>query len=123
MPHATRLGLSRNGSKNITVNSAYCSGLPSHQISIQLSICGMRWSELFRVEVHSQPTWHNCRKHWKQHGPVSLWNAFDESRLFWGQRGVQLNIRKVFLMFCTLSVYARLLVHYAFIMLQVFKQK
>ena len=56
MPHATRLGLSRNGSKNITVNSAYCSGLPSHQISIQSSICGMRWSELFRVEVHSQPT-------------------------------------------------------------------
>ena len=42
-----------------------------------------------------------------------VWNAFntlqspcpDELRLFWGQRGgVQLNIRKVFLMFCTLCV-------------------
>jgi hypothetical protein len=28
----------------------------------------------------------------------------DELRLFWGQNRVQLNIRKVFLMFCTLSV-------------------
>ena len=28
----------------------------------------------------------------------------DELRLFWGQKGVWLNIRKVFLMFCTLSV-------------------
>ncbi len=32
------------------------SGLPSHQISIQLSICGMRWNELFGVEIHYQPT-------------------------------------------------------------------
>ncbi|XP_055725810.1 oligophrenin-1-like isoform X5 [Salvelinus fontinalis] len=24
-----------------------------------------------------QPTWHNCGKHWSQHGPASLWNAFD----------------------------------------------
>ena len=36
-----------------------------------------------------------------QHGPASLWNAFDTL----GQKGVQLNIRKVFLMFYTLSVY------------------
>ena len=28
----------------------------------------------------------------------------DELRLFWGQKGMQLNTRKVFLMFCTLSV-------------------
>ncbi|KAK6325822.1 hypothetical protein J4Q44_G00051640 [Coregonus suidteri] len=48
--------LSRNGSKNMTVNSANCSGLPSHQISIQLCICGRRWNELFGVEIHSQPT-------------------------------------------------------------------
>ena len=39
-----------------------------------------------------QPTWQNCGKHWSQHGPASLWNAFDtlscpcpdELRLFWG---------------------------------------
>ena len=36
MLHATRLGLSRNGSTNMRVNSAYCSGLSSHQISIEL---------------------------------------------------------------------------------------
>ena len=24
-----------------------------------------------------QPTWHNFGKHWSQHGPASLWNAFD----------------------------------------------
>jgi hypothetical protein len=29
----------------------------------------------------------------------------DKLRLFWGQKGVQLNIRKMFLMFCTFSVY------------------
>ena len=56
MPHATRLGLSRNSSTNMTVNSAYCSGLPSHQMAIQLSICGMRWNKLFGVETHYQPT-------------------------------------------------------------------
>ena len=28
----------------------------------------------------------------------------NDLRLFWGQKGVQLNIRKVFLMFCTLIV-------------------
>ena len=39
-----------------------------------------------------QPTWHNCGKHWSQHGV-----------LFWGE--VQLNIRKGFLMFGILSVY------------------
>ena len=26
-----------------------------------------------------QPTWHNCGKHWSQHSPASLWNAFDAS--------------------------------------------
>ena len=39
-----------------------------------------------------QPTWHNCGKHWSQHRPASLWNAFytlwspcpNELRLFWG---------------------------------------
>ena len=55
MHHATRLGLSKNGSMNMTVNSAFCNGLPSHKISIQLSICGMRWNELFGVEIHNQP--------------------------------------------------------------------
>ena len=54
------------------------------------------------------------RKHWSQHGPASLWNTFDTLyspcpdglRLFWGHKFcVHLNIRKVFLMFCTLSVY------------------
>jgi hypothetical protein len=54
--HATRLGLSRNGSMNMTVNSAYCSVLPGHQISIQLIICGMRWNELFGEEIHYQTT-------------------------------------------------------------------
>ena len=24
-----------------------------------------------------QPTWHICGKHWSQHGPASLWNAFN----------------------------------------------
>ena len=72
MPHATRLGLSRNGSTNMTVNSAYCSSLPSHQISIQLSICGRRWNKLLGEEIHYHPTWHNCGKHWSQHGPASL---------------------------------------------------
>ena len=52
MPHVTKLGLSRN----VTVNSAYCSVLPSHLISIQLDICGMRWNELFGVQLHYQPT-------------------------------------------------------------------
>ena len=33
----------------------YCSGLLSHQISIQLSICGMRWNELSRVEPGPKP--------------------------------------------------------------------
>ena len=59
------------------------------------------------------PTWHNCGKHWSQHGPASPWNTFDtlkspchnELRLFWGQKRVQLNIRKVFLMFAILSVH------------------
>ena len=32
----------------------------------------------------------------------------DELRLFWGQKGVKLNIRKVLRMFCTLSVYIHL---------------
>ena len=61
---------------------------------------------------HIRQTWHHCGNHWSQHGPAFLWNAFDtfysprpkEVRQFWGQRGVQFNIRKVFLMFCTLSV-------------------
>jgi hypothetical protein len=56
MPHSTTLGLSRNVSTKMTVTSDYCSGLPSHQISIQLSICGIRWNELFGVEIHNQPT-------------------------------------------------------------------
>ena len=30
----------------------------------------------------------NCRKHWSQHGTASLWNTFDELRLFRGQKGV-----------------------------------
>ena len=50
-----------------------------------------------------QPTQQNCGKHCIQHGPASLWNAFDslyspcpdELSLFWGQNGVQLNIREV----------------------------
>ena len=54
-------------------------------------------------DIH--PTWHNCGKHWSEHGLAFLWNAFDalkspcpkELRLFWGQKAVQLNIRKVFL--------------------------
>ena len=60
----------------------------------------------------NKPTWHNCGKHWSQYGPASLWNALDtlqcqcpdELRLFWGQKRVQLNIRKVLLMFCPLSI-------------------
>jgi hypothetical protein len=42
-------------------------------------------------------------RHWSQHGPASLWNAFDtvELRLL---KGMQLNIRNMFLMFCRLSV-------------------
>jgi hypothetical protein len=55
MPNVTRLGFSRIISTNTTVNSAYCSGLPSHQISIQLSICGTT-SQL-----------DNCGTHWSQH--------------------------------------------------------
>ena len=35
---------------------SFCSGLHSQKISIQLSICGMRWNELFGVETHYQPT-------------------------------------------------------------------
>ena len=62
---------------NMTGNSADCCVLPSHQISIQMTICGMRRIKLFRVEIHYQPIWHNCGKHWRQHGPASLWNAFD----------------------------------------------
>jgi hypothetical protein len=101
-------GLSRNGSKNMTVNSVYCSGLPSHQISIQLCICERRRKELFGVEIYSQPTWHNCGKHWSQHGPESLgmlstpWTVYAPTN--WGCSEDKLNIRKVFLMFCTLSV-------------------
>ena len=37
--------------------------------------------------------------------------CLDKLRLFWGQKGVQLNIRKVFLMFCTLSVYTHYCVY------------
>ena len=66
-----------------------------------------------------QPTWHNCGKHWSQHGSTSLWNAFntvsspwpDKLRLFWWQKGVQLNIRKVFLMFGILIVHSLGCVH------------
>ena len=51
----------------------------------------------------------NWGKHWSQHGPASLRNAWhfvpcpDKLRLL-RAKGVQLNIRKVFLMFCPLSV-------------------
>jgi hypothetical protein len=59
-------------------------------------------------------TCHNVWKHWSQQGSASLWNAStpcvvvhapnDYLRLFWGKRGVQLNIRKLFLMVSTFSV-------------------
>jgi hypothetical protein len=67
-------------------------------------------SRMFHHPKDIQPTWHNSRKQWSQHGPASLWSSCpNELRLFWGQKwwlvGVQLNIRKVSLMFRTLSLY------------------
>ena len=49
-----------------------------------------------------QTSWHKFEKHWSQHGPACLRNTLDtlwslcpnELRLFWGQKGVQLNIMK-----------------------------
>jgi hypothetical protein len=61
-----------------------------------------------------QPIWHNCGKHWSRHGPASLWNAFEHlaeshATTNWGcsegQKEAQLNVRKVFLMFCPLCVH------------------
>ena len=83
------------------VVGARCTGL---SVSRTVTLLGFSRSTVSRI--------YHCGKHWSQHGPASLWKAFDamsspcpdELRLFWGQRRVQLNIRTVFLMFCTLSV-------------------
>ena len=55
----------------------------------------------------------NCGKHWRQYEPASLWNTWhlveampqQIEAVLRAKMGVQLNIRKVFLMFCTFSVY------------------
>jgi hypothetical protein len=62
------------------------------------------WSTTQRTSSQLDTT---VRKHWRQHGPTSLRNTFntllspypDELRLFCGQKGVQLNMRKGFPMF------------------------
>jgi hypothetical protein len=60
----------------------------------ELQHCWVFHNQQFPVCIKSGPlpkghpaTWHNCGEHWSLHG------------------GVQLNIRKVFLMFCTFSVF------------------
>lgn len=42
VPNATWTEWSKNDSMNMTLKSAFCDRLPSHKITIQLSICWMR---------------------------------------------------------------------------------
>ena len=69
-------------------------------------------SRMVHHPMDIQPTWHNCGKLWSQHGTASLCNAFSSpirvpALMNWGcsevKRGCNLNNRKVFLMFCTVS--------------------
>lgn len=73
IPHATWTELSRNGSMNMTVNSAYC---PVTRFQSNWASAGWDWT--FGVEIYFQSTWCYCGKHWSQHWLASLWNPFDK---------------------------------------------
>ena len=46
---------------------------------IEVPLNGVQFPVCIKMVHHSkdiQPAWHNCGKHWSQHGPTSLWNAW-----------------------------------------------